>query len=195
MNDRSPRHPNLVSATDTILVIIGCQQEATPLDGSVLYAQYADTVLGLVNTAETLAIPVIATSPRTKRVSGVPRAPFIDAIGESNVIECLSLNPWDTDALRERLRHAGRSRLVVAGQSSEVSVSFVVLSALEEGYDVYVVKDASVGASQEHHDTAIERMVQAGAVPVTSRQIMFEWQRESTNTSEPLDTQPPSKKK
>jgi len=195
MNDRGPRHRNLVSAKDTILIIVDCQQDAALKGGKVLDAEYADTVLGLVNKAKTFAIPVIATTPRTEQDANVPSAAIIDAIGESNVIECLSLNPWDDDAFRERLRHAGRSRLVVAGQSSEVSMGFVVLSALEEGYDVYVVKDASVGASQDHHDTVVERLVQAGAIPVTSRQIIFEWQRKSPNTSKPLDTQPPNKKK
>ena len=196
MKDRDPRNRNLVSVTDTTLIIIECPPDAALVGSRRVDAEYADTVLGLVNTAKTFAIPVIAVAPRAEREAGAaPRAAIVEAIGESSVIECLSLNPWDTDTFRERLRNVGRSRLVVAGLSSEVSVSFVVLSALGEGYDVYVVKDASVGASPEHHNTAIERMVQAGAVPVTSRQIIFEWQREPPNTSEPLETQPPNKKK
>jgi nicotinamidase-related amidase len=196
MKDRGPRNRNLISATDTILIIIECPPDAALVDSGGLDGEYANTVLRLVSSAKTFTVPVIAVAPSAEQeVGGAPSAAVIAAIGESNVIECLSLNPWDTDALRERLRDAGRSRLVVAGQSSEVSVSFVVLSALGEGYDVYVVKDASVGASQEHHDTAIERMVQAGAVPVTSRQIAFEWQRESLKTSKSLHTQPPKKER
>ena len=196
MKDRDPRNRNLISATDTILIIIECPPDEDLADSGEPDAEYADTVLRLLNTAKTLSIPMIAVAPGAEREAGAaPRAAIVQAIGESSVIGCLSLNPWDTDTFRERLRQVGRSQLVVAGLSSEVSVSFVVLSALGEGYDVYVVKDASVGASQEHHDTAIERMVQAGAVPVTSRQVIFEWQREPPSTSEPLNTQPPSKKK
>lgn len=192
MKNRGPRNRNLISAADTILIIIECPPDEDLADSGEPDAEYADTVMRLVNIAKTFSIPVIAVVPGAEREAGTA---LVEAIGESNFIECLSLNPWDTDTFRERLRHVGRSRLVVAGLSSEVSVSFVVLSALGEGYDVYVVKDASVGASPEHHNTAIERMVQAGAVPVTSRQIIFEWQREPPNTSEPLDTQPPNKKK
>ena len=196
MKNRGPRNRNLISATDTILIIIECPPDEDAADRAEPDAEYADTVLRLVNTAKTFSIPVIVVAPGAEREAGAaPHAAIVEAIGEANFIECLSLNPWDTDSFRERLRQVGRSRLIVAGLSSEISVSFVVLSALGEGYDVYVVKDASVGASQEHHETAIKRMVQAGAVPVTSRQIIFEWQREPPNTSEPLEAQPPNKKK
>lgn len=66
----------------------------------------------------------------------------------------------------------------MAGLWTEVCLTLPVLSAIDEGYDVYVVVDASGGSSKEVHDAAVQRMVQAGAQPVTWMQVLYEYQRD-----------------
>jgi nicotinamidase-related amidase len=71
--------------------------------------------------------------------------------------------------------------VVIAGLWTEACVTFPTLCAMSEGYDVYVVADASGGATKTAHDMAMMRMVQAGAKPVTWQQVMLEFQRDWNN--------------
>ena len=188
------QYRNLISALNAALIIVDYQKGVGSLSGATKDGELAG-VIELLKAANAFAVPVIVTTIETDELDGQLCEPLIEIIRDSEVVKRFSANPWDDDAFRKMIHTVDRSRLVIAGQCSEVSVTFTVLSALEEGFDAYIVKDATAGTSPQHHETAIERMVQAGAVPVTSRQIIFEWQREPPNTSEPLDTQPPNKKK
>lgn len=194
MNNKTHQYRNLVSASNAALVIVDDREGVASSSGAAKDSELVG-VIELMKAASSFAVPVIVTTIETEELDGQVCEPLLDLVRGSEVIQRSSANPWDDDAFRNKIHIVDRSRLVIAGQCSEISVTFAVLSALEEGFDVYIVKDATAGTSQQHHETAIERMVQAGAVPVTTRQIISEWQREPPNTSEPLDTQPPNKKK
>jgi len=188
MNNKTHQYRNLISALNAALVIVDYQEGiASSNDGA------KDSEL--MKAASAFAVPVIVTTIKTEDLDGQVCEPLADLVRGSELIQRSAANPWDDDGFRNKIHTVDRSKLVIAGRCTEVSVTFAVLSALEESFDAYIVKDAMAGASQQHHETAIERMVQAGAVPVTTRQVIFEWQRESSNTPEPLDTQPPNKKK
>lgn len=87
------------------------------------------------------------------------------------------INCWDDPVFAAAIEGFEKERLLVAGLWTETGVSFAALSALELGYDVFVVADACAGMSPDSHETAIQRMIQAGVVPITWRQILFEWYR------------------
>lgn len=72
----------------------------------------------------------------------------------------------------------GRKKLVISALWTEVCLTFPALMALEAGYEVYVVTDTSGGTSVDAHERSIDRMVQAGAVPVTWQQVLLEYQRD-----------------
>jgi len=194
MNNRAHKYRNLISALNAALVIVDYQEGVASSSGAAKDSELVG-VIDLVKAASAFAVPVIVTTIETEELDGQVCEPLLDLVRGSEVIQRSSANPWDDDAFRNKIHAVDRSRLVIAGRCSEVSVTFAVLSALEEGFDAYIVKDATAGTSQQHHETAIERMVQAGAVPVTTRQIIFEWQREPPNTSEPIETRSPNKKK
>ena len=88
------------------------------------------------------------------------------------------MNAWEDPTFVEAVEATGRKKLVVAGLWTEVCVVMPVLSAMEAGYEVYVVADASGGVTPEAHERAVDRMVQAGATPVTWLQVMLEYQRD-----------------
>jgi len=194
MNNKIHQYRNLVSASNAALVIVDYQEGVASSSGAAKDGELVG-VIELMKAASAFTVPLIVTTIKTEELDGQVCEPLLDLVRGSEVIKRSSANPWDDDAFRNKIHTIDRSRLVIAGRCSEVSVTFAVLSALEEGFDAYIVKDATAGTSQQHHETAIERMVQAGAVPVTTRQVIFEWRRESSNTPEPLDTQPPNKKK
>jgi hypothetical protein len=88
------------------------------------------------------------------------------------------MNVWEDEAARAAVEATGRKRLLVSGLLTEACVSFSVLSALEDGYDVYVVGDACGGLTPASHDLALRRMESAGARMTSWIQVLLELQRD-----------------
>lgn len=186
MDNRRASYGNLVSPLESMLLILDDLGDRTGGDQSVA-EQKSARLKDLIRTVRECAIPFVLATRENVGSAGILHGALGQSVRPSEVTNCEMVNPWEDDGFRAMIHAAKRSRLLVAGRSSEICVTFTVLSALEEGYDVYVVTDATFGASKEHHETAISRMAQAGAVPVTTRQIIFEWQRGSSTTPEVPD--------
>jgi nicotinamidase-related amidase len=88
------------------------------------------------------------------------------------------MNAWEDVKFVAEVEHIGRKKLVMAALWTEVCLTFPTIQAIEAGYEVYIVVDASGGTSQVAHDMAVQRMIQAGAVPVTWQQVLLEYQRD-----------------
>jgi nicotinamidase-related amidase len=89
------------------------------------------------------------------------------------------MNSWDDQKVRDQLAANGRKKVIVAGLWTEVcNTTFALCAMLEGEYEIYMVSDASGGTSKEAHDMAMQRMIQAGVVPVTWQQVLLEWQRD-----------------
>jgi nicotinamidase-related amidase len=88
------------------------------------------------------------------------------------------INTWEDERCVKWMKNTGRKKIVFAALWTEVCLAFPVIHALDEGYDVYFVTDASGGTSVESHEMGIQRMIQAGAVPLTSVVFISELQRD-----------------
>lgn len=88
------------------------------------------------------------------------------------------MNAWEDENFVAAVRKTGRRKLVMAALWTEVCLATATLSALDDGFEVYIVTDASGGVTVEAHERAIQRMIQAGAVPMTWLQVLLEWQRD-----------------
>lgn len=88
------------------------------------------------------------------------------------------MNTWEDDRVTKEVKKLGKKKLVIAALWTEVCGVMPVLSAIDEGYDVYFVTDASGGVSDDAHNQAVSRMVQAGAHPITWIQYLLELQRD-----------------
>jgi len=98
---------------------------------------------------------------------------------ENDILERTSMNSWDDKKVRDALAKNGRKKVVVSGLWTEVCNAMFALDAMREGrYEIYMVADASGGTTAEAHEYAMDRMVQAGVVPVTWQQVLLEWQRD-----------------
>lgn len=186
MNSRRTRYRSLIAPKESMLLIVDGLGDQTVGDQPVEEERLAELV-NLVKAARECSIPVVMAARESGGSAGTLHAALGKLVRPSEVIKCGGANPWDDDDFSAVVRGTKRSRLLVAGRFTETCVTFAALSALEDGFDVYVVTDATYGASKEHHKTAISRMAQAGAVPVTTRQIIFEWQRRSSTKSEEPD--------
>ena len=140
-----------------------------------------NNAIALAKTATAFNIPVIATTSASKVYSG-PLFPQVQAaLPEVKVIERRSMNAWEDDTVRGALQATGRKRLLVAGLLTEACVSFPVLSAVREGYEVFVVGDTCGGLTPASHELALRRMEQAGAQLTSWIQVLLELQRDWTH--------------
>ncbi len=137
-----------------------------------------NNVMMLAKSARAFKVPTILTTVETQGFSGPMWPQLLDVFPEHKPIERTSMNSWEDKAFVKAVEQTGRKKLVIAALWTEVCLAFPAIQAMEAGYEVYAVADASGGTSVMAHDYAMQRIVQAGAVPVTSIQVMLEFQRD-----------------
>lgn len=140
--------------------------------------QLKNNTVGLAKAAKIFNVPTIYTSVETESFSGYIWPELLAVHPELKPIERTSMNSWEDQKFVEAVKATGRKKLVMAALWTEVCLNFPALMAIEAGYDVYIVTDASGGTSVDAHERSIDRMVQAGAIPVTWQQVLLEYQRD-----------------
>ena len=132
----------------------------------------------LAKAAKLFGVPTIVTAVAQDTFSG-PFMPEVSSLFPGHtVIDRTSMNAWLDAKFREAVYSTGRKKIAVAGLWTEACVMFVGLELLKEGFEVYVPADACGDLSPEAHQRAMDRLVQAGAVPITSLQYVFELQQD-----------------
>ena len=137
-----------------------------------------NNVVLAAKTARAFQLPVILTAVETESFSGYLWPQLLNVFPGHEVIERSSMNSWDDAKFVAAVKAAGRPKLVLAALWTEVCLSMPALEALAAGYEVYFITDASGGTSQEAHDMTVQRLIQAGAAPITSLQFLLELQRD-----------------
>jgi nicotinamidase-related amidase len=138
-----------------------------------------NNVVGLAKAAKVFKVPTTITTVETESFSGHTYPELLAVFPENKILERTSMNSWDDQNVRNALAANGRKKVVVSGLWTEVcNTTFALCAMLEGGYEIYMVADASGGTSVDAHKYAMDRMVQAGAVPVTWQQVLLEWQRD-----------------
>ncbi|MEM8532280.1 MAG: hydrolase [Chloroflexota bacterium] len=136
-----------------------------------------NTVL-VAKAAKVFNVPMVLSTIAAESLAGPIWPEIQDVFPEQTPIDRTTMNAWEDDAFRAAIEQTGRKKLVIAGLWTEVCVAFPALSAMEDGFEVYAIIDASAGMSNEAHSVSLQRMVQAGVRPVTSMQVMLELQRD-----------------
>ncbi|WP_332611110.1 hydrolase [Achromobacter sp. ESBL13] len=138
-----------------------------------------NNTVGLAKAGKIFNIPTTITTVESESFSGYTYPELLDVFPDQKVLERTSMNSWDDQKVRDALAANGRKKVVVAGLWTEVcNTTFSLCAMLEGQYEIYMVSDASGGTSKEAHDQAMQRMIQAGVVPVTWQQVLLEWQRD-----------------
>ncbi len=137
-----------------------------------------NNVIGLAKAAKIFKVPVILTTVETKGFSGYMWPQLLEIFPDKQPIERTSMNSWADKKFVAEVERIGRKKLVIAALWTEVCLCFPAIQALEAGYEVYAVEDACGGTSEMAHRNAMQRVVQAGAVPVTWQQVLLEFQRD-----------------
>lgn len=168
----------LLTPSDHVLILIDHQPQMAFATKSIDVAELRNNVTGLAKAAKVFGVPTILTTVAAKSFSG-PLFPEIQAVfPEQKPIDRTTMNTWEDGRITDAVNQLSRRRVVMAGLWTEVCGVGPVLSALDQGFEVFFVTDASGGVTKEAHDMAVERMVQAGAHPITWLQYLLELQRD-----------------
>jgi nicotinamidase-related amidase len=138
-----------------------------------------DNVQVLARTAKLFGVPTIVSTVARDSFSG----PFMPEVTEDilpghDVVDRTSINSWLDAGFRKAVEATGRKRFILAGLWTSACVTFPTLNMLAAGYEILVVADACGDTSPEAHERAIQRLVQAGAAPLTTLQFVFELQQD-----------------
>jgi len=172
---RDPKTDHLLTPENSALILIDYQPGLIDGTKSVSREILINNVVALAKTGSLFRLPIVLstvaveagyqedTVPELKSV--LPGVPTIDRS---------KVNAWEEPAFRQAVEATGRRKLIMAGLWTEVCLVFPALDLLNEGYQVYAVSDASGGTSVDAHERGMQRIIQAGAIPVTWEAVTAE---------------------
>src|SRR5260221_4498502 len=141
-----------------------------------------NNVVGLVKSAKTFSVPTLLTAVLEER-GGYIIKQLQDVFPEQKPINRTFINTWQDERVVDWVKKTGRKKIIMAALWTEICLAMPAIQALGEGYEVYIVTDASGGVSVEAHEMSVQRMIQAGAVPITWTVFASELQRDWARTA------------
>ena len=154
----------LLRPQDSIVVLIDHQ----PFQFANLHSHeptmIANNVIGLAKAAKVFGVPTILTTVLEER-GGYLIKGLQDVYPDQKPIDRTFINTWQDARVVDEVKKSSRKQLILAALWTEICLAMPALHALAEGYDVFIVTDASGGVSAEAHDMAVRRMTAAGAIP------------------------------
>ncbi|RBM10973.1 hydrolase [Streptomyces sp. PT12] len=167
----------LLTPRESVLVLIDHQPFQFANLNSHEPTMIVNNAVGLAKAAKVFDVPTILTTVLEER-GGLLLQDVRDVFPEQQPINRTIINTWEDQRVVDAVKATGRKKLIIAGLWTEVCVAMPSIQAAGEGFEVFVVTDASGGASKEAHDMAVRRMIQAGVAPITWLAVMSEWQRD-----------------
>ncbi len=168
----------LLTPTNHALVLIDFQSQMAFATKSIPAELLRNNAAIVANGAAGFKVPTVLTTVAEKSFSGPMFDEITDAFPGQALIDRTTMNSWEDEAVIEEVNRISKDTVVFAGLWTSVCIVGPVLSALEQGFDVYVITDASGDISEEAHERAVQRMIQAGAKPITALQYLLELQRD-----------------
>jgi nicotinamidase-related amidase len=172
----------LLTPTDHTLVMIDFQSQMAFATHSIEAVTLRNNAALVAHAAAGFGASTILTTVAEKSFSGPMFEEIKAAFPGQAMLDRTSMNTWEDAAVIRRVNEIGKSRIVLCGLWTGVCIVGPALSALDQGFEVYVIADACGDVSAEAHDRAMDRMVQAGAQPMTSLQYLLELQRDWART-------------
>ena len=178
----SKKYQEVLTPANSQLIFIDQQPQMAFGVQSIDRQTLKNNVIGLAKAAKTFGVPTTITTVETESFSGHTYPELLSVFPGNQILERTSMNSWDDQNVRDALAAAaakGHKKIIVSGLWTEVCNTTFALSAMHDAdYEIYMVADTSGGTSLDAHNYAMQRMVQAGVVPMTWQQVLLEWQRD-----------------
>ncbi|MBB3899259.1 hydrolase [Roseococcus suduntuyensis] len=168
----------LLTPNDHTLIMIDFQSQMAFATKSIDAVALRNNAALVARAAQGFGVSTILTTVAESSFSGPMFDEIADAFPGKPMLDRTSMNTWEDAAVIAEVNRLGKPRFVLAGLWTSVCIVGPALSAIDQGFEVYVIADACGDISAEAHDRAMDRMVQAGAQPMTSLQYLLELQRD-----------------
>lgn len=175
---RDPKTDSLLTPQNAVLALIDYQPEQYAGVGSVAHDELLAHVTMLGRVATAFELPVVLSTVYVKHGMSGTNKELLEALPGVPELDRTTMNSWEDLEFRAAVERTGRKKLLIAGLWTEVCVAFPTLDAIGAGYQVYVVADAIGGVSKVAHESAMQRMLQAGAIPISVLGLACELQRD-----------------
>jgi nicotinamidase-related amidase len=173
------QYNKLYTAADSAIVFIDFQPQMLFGVANADRAALINNVTLLAKVAKEFNVPsIIITAVETESFSGYVWPQLLDVFPGQPVIERSSMNSWDSMEFRKTIEATGKKNIIMAGLWTEVCVTWPTIEMLGAGYNMYVVEDCCGATSPAAQEAGLSRMVQAGAVRLTTIGALLEWQRD-----------------
>lgn len=173
---------SLISPDNHALVLIDFQSQMAFATKSISAELLRNNAALVSRAAKSFDVPTILTTVAEKSFSGPMFDEIVEAFDGQPMLDRTSMNTWEDAAVIEEVNRIGKPRIVFAGLWTSVCIVGPVASAIDQGFEAYFISDACGDISTEAHERAVERMIQLGAVPMTSLQYLLELQRDWART-------------
>jgi len=176
--------PDLLSPENHALVLIDFEGQMAFATKNISINELRTNVAIVAGASKIFNVPTIVTTVMEESFSG-PVFPEIEEFypqATSNYIDRTSMNTWEDAPAYQAITATGKQKIVLAGLWTSVCIVGPALSALSEGFEVFVIADACGDVSDEAHERAMQRMIHAGVKPITSVQYILELQRDWART-------------
>ncbi len=176
---RNAKKDHLLTPENSVIAFIDYQPEQFRGVGSKSTSELLLNVVTLGKIAKAFDVPTVVTTVGVQLgVNQGTHKDLIDALPPQIEIDRTTLNSWEDENFISAVARTGRKKIIMAGLWTEVCVAYPTLDAIKDGYQVYPVIDAIGGITTETHEAAIQRMMQAGAIPITALALACEMQRD-----------------
>jgi len=173
-----PNYHKLYTPKDSAVVFIDHQPQMLFGVANIDRATLINNVVLLGKCAKEFGVPAVLTAVETEGFSGYTWPQLLDVFPGQPVVERTSMNSWDDQGFRKAVEATGRKNILICGLWTEVCIAWPTIEMLGAGYNMYVVEDCCGATSEAAHEAALSRMVQAGAVRLTTIAALLEWQRD-----------------
>src|SRR6266446_4584 len=172
------QYHKLYTPQDSAVVFIDHQPQMLFGVASMERASLINNVTLLAKVAKEFGVPAVLTAVETESFSGYVWPQLLDIFPGQPVVERTSMNSWDSMDFRKAIEATGKKNIIMTGLWTEVCVTWPTIEMLGAGYNIYVVEDCCGATSPGAQEAALSRMVQAGAVRLTTIAALLEWQRD-----------------
>ncbi len=172
------KEDTLLTPTNCSLLLVDYQPQMLFAVKSIDSETLVNNAVGLAKAAKIFKVPTFITSISQRSFNGKIFTPLQRVLEEGPVFDRTSMNPLEDVSIATAIKETKRDKLVIAGLWTEIGIVLPAIKALELGYTVYIVVDACGGTTAVTQQTAVQRMIQAGVIPLNWLQFLLELQRD-----------------
>lgn len=176
-------YTELLTPKNSLLLLIDLQPQFALATHSITTEALTVNAAGITKAAKVFGVPTILSTNRAATYGGAFFPEVTQVRPDLVVFDRTLISAFDDQRIVADIQKSGRRKIIIGGLWTDNCVMLPALTALRDGYEVYVLTDVSGDINEASHDMAIRRLIQAGATPVTWLAVMLEWQRDWANTA------------